>query len=151
MILKDIRTEDTQFLKNASFIDSFIEDLHSSAVLKLIMYVLKAQRLDKFQRWYARRNNAFLFRGKDKMHAYQELKEDALKELVAEDLKAALVLSKELKEIDPQELLWLCHDPLLFFFKPGIPDIIYAEKLYSVQTCKDFLINPGVMLLRKHS
>ncbi|HXB30776.1 MAG TPA: MG2 domain-containing protein, partial [Puia sp.] len=127
--IKDQKTEDSLFFRNAAFMDSILNSSSSSALLKSIMHLFLARRVSEFESEFYYRSNKNLIRtgipGKE--YALMERKE--LDSLVKEHIDTSINISKELNQTNLDELLWLSSNPLIFLFKPDYTDLLYGEKI----------------------
>ncbi len=127
MHIDDRRTEDTVFFYNSSFIDSIISGSQSPQI-KGLMYFLKGKRLMYFRNKYYGRVNRHLFIGADRV-AYGRMTLDQLDSACSSSLDKALQYASYFQNTPIADILWLSYNPLLFSFKPGFADLVYAEKI----------------------
>lgn len=130
MQIQDQRKEDTAYFSNSYFIDSILTDGNCSLLMRSMMLVIKSKRIDWFSKglyWRGRKN---LFSLPDSSVDFRKLSQKQLDSLSNHYLDNAKSISLQLNTIDPNSLLWLSTDPLLFLFKPSFTDIIYAEQLH---------------------
>ncbi|BAV07793.1 alpha-2-macroglobulin family protein [Filimonas lacunae] len=133
MQVKDLTTEDTLFFKNMGFADSVLQNAGSPAMLKMIMHVLKAQRIYTFKQQFFHRHNKILFRGSGDGIRYGMLEQNQLDSLAQWHLDSALVLSKRFGAVTAASLVWLIRTPLILLFPPSTADIMYVAVLEGQQ------------------
>jgi alpha-2-macroglobulin len=126
--IKDLKTEDTLFFKNASCLDSLIEAAETSPALLSAVYVLKAKRIVEFSYRFFYQGNKNLFTESKKVK-YSEMSKQALDSTIDKCFAKAIDLSKQLTNAKAEETIWLATDPFVFLYKPNYTDIIYAEKI----------------------
>jgi hypothetical protein len=124
--IDDLTTEDSLFFKNSLYIDSIIGSDESSAMLKSIMYVLKAKRLRSFA------HNANFIRNRpvnsyDADINYNNMGIGEIDSLVKIQFEKALSIN--ISAADIKELYWISSDTSVFLFTPDWQDIIYAERV----------------------
>ncbi|MCG2615289.1 MG2 domain-containing protein [Terrimonas sp. NA20] len=127
MHIDDRRTEDTVFFHNSSFIDSLISSSQSPRIRGL-MYFLKGKRLMYFRNKYYDRVNRHLFVGSDHV-SYGRMAPRQLDSACSSSLDKALQYAAYFKDTPVADILWLSYNPLLFSFKPGFADLVWAEKI----------------------
>jgi TonB-dependent SusC/RagA subfamily outer membrane receptor len=139
MQIKDKRTEDTLFFKNAVFIDSVLNDRNSSALTRVIMEIMKGDRIRQFNTRLYYRHNKNLYKSYDGVN-YGMMDKDALYDQATAHYNKALQIAVNAGITDAAvfDLLWLCDDPLLFLFKPVLADIIYSKRIDNGILVKDY-------------
>lgn len=124
MQINDQRTEDSLYFRNSAFMDTILNDKNSSATLKAIMHVLRAERLNNFTHHWLKFNRA-AYRSKDIPFDYGALTNEQLDSLWTNDLTAALTYHADGSDV--QKLLWLSSNPGVFLFGPQFADIVLSE------------------------
>jgi TonB-dependent SusC/RagA subfamily outer membrane receptor len=124
--VRDQRTEDTLYFRNSAFLDTLIADKTTSPKLKAILYIMRAQRISKFDNRYLRFNYA-AYRSKSLNTDYASLSPQQRDSLVAKDLDAAFKLGKMGR--DGRQLLWLSSNPDVFLFDPAFEDLVLSERV----------------------
>lgn len=139
MQIADLKTEDTLYFKNFYFIDSFLNIKGLSLEMESVMLILKAKRIGKFNLELGNKKNKNLFAIPSGTTNYTKLNSTQLDSLVQIYFYQSKDISLKLANEDVKKLLWLSTDPLLFLFKPGFTDIVFAEQLhYAAATGGDF-------------
>jgi alpha-2-macroglobulin len=131
MHIDDRKKEDSLFFFNSGFIDSLITG-NSSPMMKGIMYFIKAKRLMYFRDKYKSRIDRHLFKSPDSVE-YGRMTRSQLDSVCVSNFNLSLKYATSLKEVKASEILWLSYNPMLFPFKPGFVDLVYAERIYSVR------------------
>jgi len=124
MKICDLRTEDSLYFKNSSFMDTLLNDRSSSPALKAIMYVLQAQRINNFNHRLLKFNRA-AYRSKNIPVDYASFTIDQLDSIWTKDLAAALSYNPSTGDV--KKLLWLSSNPDVFLFDPRFADIVLSE------------------------
>jgi len=130
MQIADLKTEDTLYFKNSYFIDSFLKLKGLSLEMESVMLILKAKRISKFNLELGNKKNKNLFTIPPGTTNYTKLNTRQLDSLVQFYFNQAKDISLKLPNEDVKKVLWLSTDPLLFLFKPGFTDIVFAEQLH---------------------
>ncbi|WP_158085463.1 alpha-2-macroglobulin family protein [Niastella vici] len=127
LLITDVRTEDTFYFRNSSFIDSTLQNLHTPASLRLIMHIMQAHRLQKFyQKAQYRRP---LYETRDLPFNYAAFSNAMLDSTIQYHYEQAKSLSPALNSDNPENFAWLSSNPMVFLFKPAMFDIIIAEQI----------------------
>lgn len=130
LLIKDLKTEDTLFFRNTAFMDSILSSSTSSALLKSIMHLLLARRINEFEVRFDYRKNKNLIRTGNPAKEYALMDRKELDTLIAEHLDKSIGISKQLGRTNLDQLLWLSSDPLIFLFKPDYTDLLYGERIF---------------------
>jgi len=126
MRISDLRSEDTLYFKNSSFIDSLIADQKLPGEIIGILHLLQAKRIKGFASY--RRFNRSLYKRMDLPIDYAALSLKQLDSLAEDHFEHAKNLAAK-TIIKTENIIWLSDDPLIFLFKPGLADIIFAEQI----------------------
>ena len=130
LLIKDQKTEDSLFFRNAAFMDSILSSSSSSALLKSIMHLLLARRISLFENNFYYSGNKNLIRTGNPAKEYALMDRLQLDSLIAEHVDSSIAISKQLGQANLNELLWLSSDPLIFLFKPDYTDLLYGERVF---------------------
>lgn len=130
MQIQDQRKEDTAYFSNSYFIDSILTDGNCSLLMRSMMLMMKAKRVTDFRHRLFWNNRKKLFTAAASSIDFRLLNANQLDSITQHCLEDAKHISLGLNSIDPNKLLWLSTDPLLFLFKPSYTDIIYGEQLH---------------------
>lgn len=126
LLITDLKTEDSLFWQNATFIDSILLGPHTGAALQLPMHIMLAHRLQTFKG-----RSAYLKAGyyKGDIYNYTSLKSSGLDSAIQYHYEQAKSFSAANGDTAPEKYLWLSSNPLLFLFKPTLSDIVQAEQI----------------------
>eukprot|EP01037_Dinobryon_pediforme_P007431 gene7431-7495_t len=141
MKISDLRTEDSLYFKNSAFMDTLLNDRASSATLKAIFYVLRAQRINNFDHRQLRFNRA-AYRSITIPVDYAALTTDQLDSIWTRDLTAALAHTSS--AIDVKRLLWISSNPDIFLFEPQFADLVLSEYVNQAALKNYYNFNQGV-------
>lgn len=126
LIIADLKSEDSCYLQNATFIDSTLLDPRTPAALRLPMHLMLAQRLRAFR-------DKVNFRGREyfkgDIYKYASFTRPMLDSTIQFQYEQAKILANDFDETTPDRYLWLSSNPLLFLFQPGLKDIVLAEQI----------------------
>lgn len=151
MQIQDQRKEDSAYFSNSYFIDSILTDGNCSLLMRSMMLMMKAKRVAKFRQQFFWNNRKNLFTAAASSIDFRLLNANQLDSLTQLYLEDAKHISLQLNSIEPNKLLWLSTDPLLFLFKPSFTDIIYGEQLhYAAIVTYSYSFN-SLPLLEKHN
>ncbi len=134
MLIADQRSEDTLFFRNAAFMDSILNSTTASVFLKSLMHLLLAKRINEFKERFNYRRNKNLIRTGNPSMEYGQMTDKDLDSLIADHMEKAIDISKQLNRTNPEELLWVSSDPLIFLFKPVYTDLLYGERICMIHT-----------------
>jgi alpha-2-macroglobulin len=145
MLIRDIRTEDSLYFHNSSYIDSILQ-VGTNQELNLLMHYLQAQRLWRFRTKYLKFNRA-RYETKDALINYAALSNEQLDSSINYHFEKAkqLVESLDLKgkrEWSIENILWLSSSPLTFLFKPTLKDITWYEQITAIKSLQERNIVP---------
>jgi TonB-dependent SusC/RagA subfamily outer membrane receptor len=132
--IADLTNEDTLFFKHGVSLYSILNNRQSPPLLQAIAHMLQANRLNLFKSRFFYRTNKSLFKSYHPVYNYSAMSRETLDSVINLHYDAALAISEQLNIQDVSGLLWISHDPLLFLFKPGFTDLIYAELINNLQT-----------------
>src|SRR6478735_7899132 len=126
LLITDLKTEDSLFWQNATFIDSILLNPHTGAALQLSMHLMLAHRLQAFKG-----RSAYLKAGyyKGDIYKYASLNSAGLDSAIQHHYEQAKDLSAAIGDTAPEKHLWLSSNPLIFLFKPTLYDIVQAEHI----------------------
>ncbi|WP_443939267.1 MG2 domain-containing protein [Pedobacter sp. MW01-1-1] len=124
--IADLRTEDSLYFRNSAFLDTLIQSRTSSSGFKAIAYLLRAQRLVKFDMQY-RKFNAATNSTAVKMVDYATLNKTDRRTLALADLDSAFA-AKDIN-FNGNDLVWLSSNSDVFLFSPTFKDIVLSERL----------------------
>jgi alpha-2-macroglobulin len=130
LMIDDQKTEDSLFFRNAAFMDSILNSSSSSALLKSIMHLFLARRISEFENGFYYRGNKNLIRAVNPAKEYALMDKRQLDSLITEHIDTSIAISKQLGQLNLNELLWLSSDPLIFLFKPDYTDLLYGERVF---------------------
>ncbi len=130
LMIKDQKTEDSLFFRNAAFMDSVLSNSSSSPLLKSIMHLFLARRISLFENNIYYRLNKNLIRTGIPGKEYAQIDKRQLDCLIAEHIDSSIAISKQLTQPNGNELVWLSSDPLIFLFKPDYTDLLYGERVF---------------------
>ncbi|HSZ32094.1 MAG TPA: MG2 domain-containing protein, partial [Puia sp.] len=130
LLIKDQKTEDSLFFRNAAFMDSILNNPSSSALLKSIMHLFIARRISLFENNFYYRNNKNLIRTENPSREYALMDKRQLDSMITEHIDTSITISKQLGQQNLDELLWLSSDPLIFLFRPDYTDLLYGERVF---------------------
>ena len=116
LMIKDQKTEDSLFLRNAAFMDSILSNTSSSPLLKSIMHLFLARRISLFENNIYYRLNKNLIRTGIPGKEYAQMDKLQLDSLIAEHIDSSIAISKQLGKPNRNQLLWLSSDPFIFLF-----------------------------------
>lgn len=126
LLITDLKSEDSLFLQNATFIDSTLLDPRTPAALRLPMHLMLGQRLRAFKGKISYRNGGYY---KGDIYKYASFTAPMLDSAIQSQYEQAKILANVFEESTPDKYLWLSSNPLLFLFKPGLKDIVLAEQI----------------------
>ena len=133
LLIEDQKSEDVRFFRNATFIDSILNSSLSSALLKSIMHLFMARRINEYVcRFYDRHNKNLIIRGNYGAN-YAAMNRKELDSIIFVHIDKSINLSKQLGQSKLDDLLWLSSDPLIFLFRPGYTDLLYGERIFMFQ------------------
>jgi alpha-2-macroglobulin len=149
MLIRDIRTEDSLYFRNSSYMDSMLLG-ETRPELKLLMHYLEAQRLWRFRTKYLKFNRA-RYETKNALNNYAAFTNEQLDSSINYHFEKAkqLVDSLDLKdkrEWSIENILWLSSSPLTFLFKPTLKDIIWFEQITAIKGVEERTFPPGLNL-----
>jgi alpha-2-macroglobulin len=127
--IADRKTEDTLFFHNSTFMDSMLQHPNTPALLRSVMHVLKAKRIVLYRNKFFYKGNKNLVRDREPDFDYARLSQFELDSISNHHFEQAKRIGQRINEPPVDQLLWLATDPLLFLFKPGYADIIFAEEV----------------------
>ncbi|MES2773635.1 MAG: MG2 domain-containing protein [Bacteroidota bacterium] len=149
LLIDDLHSEDSSFFKKSAFIDSILNS-PAPPELKTIMHLLQAKRLSAFMQKFFYRGNKNLFRNPGGP-VYSTMSRDRLDSIIQRHFDVAQRTAVSFNNVDPETLLWLAYDPLMFLFKPTFSDIVFAQKLAYLESQKNtrnyYGIKPDWLLL----
>jgi hypothetical protein len=126
LLIRDKQTEDSLYFQNSAFIDTLIDSRNSSANLKALMYLLRAQRIAGFDQQY-RRFNTGAYKSERLKVDYAALSAEQRAELVRNDFEAAFKL--EPIEVPLAMLSWLPIDSEALAFNAGFEDVLRSTQI----------------------
>lgn len=126
LLITDLKTEDSLFLQNATFIDSILLDPQTPGDLRLPMHLMLAQRLTAF-REKSRYRKPGHFKGD--LYKYASFTSAGLDSAIQRHYEQAKILANGYPDTSAERYLWLSSNPLVFLFQPGIKDIVLAEQI----------------------
>ncbi|MES2649591.1 MAG: MG2 domain-containing protein [Bacteroidota bacterium] len=133
LLIDDKRTEDTLYFKSSAFIDSMLLSTTTNSLLKGVMHLMQAKRINHFLHQGKWQNKRKLFDRKDIPFNYALLNDEQLKATINANFQAAKSIFKSIHSVNIEDALWLSDDPLLFLFKPDLYDIAIAEEIKSLK------------------
>lgn len=126
LLITDLKSEDSLYLQNATFIDSTLLDPRTPAALRLPMHLILAQRLRAFKEKANYRNYGYF---KGDIYKYASFTGPMLDSTIQLQYEQAKILANGFEETSPDRFLWLSSNPLVFLFKPELKDIVLAEQI----------------------
>lgn len=126
LLITDLKTEDSLYLQNATFIDSILLDPRTPAALRLPMHLMLAQRLRAFKEKSNYRNAGYF---KGDVYKYASFTGPRFDSAIQYQYEQAKILTNGFDDTEPGRNLWLSSNPLVFLFKPGLKDIVLAEQI----------------------
>ncbi len=127
--MTDRLTEDSFYFRNSFFIDSLLMTPGLPKELQLSLHLLMGKRLAMFTGKYLRFNRQRYEWAKLPVN-YASFSNVQLDSMALHHLNNALALAKDIPGYVLEEALWLSSDPLLFLYKPGLYDIVMAERIH---------------------
>ncbi len=147
MLIADQRTEDSLYFRNSSFIDSILLQPGVKKDLLVTMHLMQAKRLSGFTKKYLRFNRQ-RYEFKNLPLNYAGYSNQQLDSIAKYHFEQAKKMAKDIFPNDIDEVMWLSSDPLLFFFKPGLYDVIIAEQInHSVKG----IVTPSNLKIKQQS
>lgn len=137
MRIADARSGDSLFWKNAGFMDSILRKPSAPEPLRLMMYLLKAQRVVRYRAQFLSATNRKAVRDYDGGQVYAGLSGEQLYALCMQYLDSALALTANTGSLKGDALLWLSSDPLMTMFTPSVADLLYVEKVVAAKDAVD--------------
>ncbi|WP_316839480.1 MG2 domain-containing protein [Pedobacter gandavensis] len=137
MQIKDLKTEDSLFFKNSAFIDSTLLAPGSSKLLKTMMHLLQAKRIQEFRRKGIRFKPGSN-ETKSQKYNYAGMIPQQTDSVIKYHFKTALALalSQNTGAIS-EELRWLSSSANQLIFPPDLADLIISENIvYEVSNNK---------------
>ncbi|WP_158829277.1 MG2 domain-containing protein [Mucilaginibacter lacusdianchii] len=126
MKIRDLRTEDTLYFRNSAVIDTLLENKATWPELKSILYLMRAQRIGRFDS-RPRRFNEAAYRIKSLKPDYAAMDRKQRDSIIDANLHVALK-SPDFKA-SGDKLLWLSSNPEVFLFSPSFQDIVLSERI----------------------
>jgi hypothetical protein len=145
LLIRDKQTEDSLYFQNSAFMDTLINSRNSSANLKALMYLLRAQRIAGFDQQY-RRFNTGAYKSERLKVNYAALSAEQRAELVRNDFEAALKFAPS--EVPLATLSWLPIDPEALAFNAGFEDVLRSTQ---IAWLKQRYTGDNMMRLRSNS
>jgi len=133
MRITDLKTEDSLYFKNSSFIDEMLLQPQQPKQLQFALHLMQASRLMIFTKRYNRFQRQ-RYERKDIPVNYATLSNSALDSIAYTHFEQAKAIAKEIADTNIDEALWLSADPLQFLYQPGLFDIAIAEQINTVKT-----------------
>lgn len=131
MLITDLRTEDTLYFKNSSFIDSLLVQTGLPEDMQYSLHMMQARRVKNFIKGY-KKFQQNRYERKDLPVNYAAFSNLELDSIVQQHFEKAKLLSKQARNINIDEALWLSSDPLQFLYKPELYDIAIAEQIAAI-------------------
>ncbi len=128
MLITDMRTEDTLYFKNSAFIDTLLAQTGLPEVMQYSLHLMQALRVKNFGQGY-KKFQQNRYERKDLPINYAAFSNPELDSIVQWHFEKAKLLSKQAKNINVDEALWLSSDPLQFLYKPDLYDIAIAGQI----------------------
>jgi alpha-2-macroglobulin len=126
LLITDLKTEDSLYLQNATFIDSILLEPHTPAALRLPMHLMLAQRLGAFKERSSYRKAGYF---KGDIYKYASFTGAMLDSAIQHHYEQAKALVNGFDDTAPERFLWLSSNPLAFLYKPTLNDIVQAEQV----------------------
>ena len=147
LVIDDKKTEDSLYFKNSAFIDSIITASGTTPLLKGVMHLMQAKRINYFLRQGKWDSKHKLFSRTDVINNYALLNDDQLKDTITYNYEQSKKYLKEITNVDIENALWLSGDPLIFLFKPTLYDITVAEEVKFIKENEKWVNNSKFNLL----
>jgi len=126
MLIRDLKTEDSLYFKNSSFIDSLLSDKKSSAQLKNVLHLMQARRLLLFDQKNLKFKRSTY--GKKELNPnYGAMSVPQRDSLIRYHFDRAAQMNIPLRKKD--DIKWLSSDAAKLLFKADLADIAFAERI----------------------
>nr|WP_084407054.1 MG2 domain-containing protein [Pedobacter panaciterrae] len=128
MLIKDLKTEDSLYFRNSSFIDSLLINKKSSPLLKTALHLMQARRLFLFKRKYLKFRPS-TYETKNLQHNYGAMNVSQRDSVIRFHFKEALSQSNSAVPGKRTDITWLTSNADKLLFKANLTDIILIEQI----------------------
>ncbi len=126
MQIRDVQTTDSMYFQNSAFMDTLIESRNSSALLKAILHLMRAQRISGFDQRYNPFNPA-TYRRPELKYDYAAMSIAEREASINSDLEVALRYN--VKNIPITKLSWLVPNMEMLPSDASFEDIVRSERI----------------------
>lgn len=127
MLIRDKKTEDSLYFKNSAFIDSTLMAPGSSKLLKSVMHLLQARRINIFQNRYLRFKRS-TYETQNQPFNYGAMTKEQRDSVIRFHLKAVRNNNQIPLKVN-EDINWLSSSGDRLLFKPDLEDLALSERI----------------------